>query len=99
MPNAQTKAASGGEKKERKKPVRTAPKQSDFPSKTAYFEAMLEHERKQQAEASRAKAARLDKRIGSVKGQIADLTAKYEKLVAEREALVSSEGEGETPES
>ena len=47
MPNAQTKAASNdGPKKERKKPVRTAPAQKDYPSKLAWLQAMTEHEQR-----------------------------------------------------
>ena len=100
MPNAQTKAAAtSGEKKERKAPVRKGPKLSDYPSKVAYLKAQLEFEEAEQAKANQAKVARLDKRIASAKAARDEAAAKVTALEAERQALVPSEDEAETPES
>ena len=52
-------------KKERKKPVRTAPAQKDYPNKLAWLKAMTEHEEAEAAKATAAKVARLEKRLAA----------------------------------
>ena len=74
-------------KTERKKPVRTAPAQKDYPNKLAWLKAMTEHEEAEATKANAAKVARLDKRITSKWATIAKLDAELNKLVAERVAL------------
>ena len=91
--------------KERKKPVRTAPAQKDYPTKLAWLKAMTEHEEAEAAKATAAKVARLDKRIASKKAQIAKLDAELDalqierfKLVSEDEADVPAEAEADQPQ-
>lgn len=74
-------------KTERKKPVRTAPAQKDYPTKLAWLKAMTEHEEAEATKATTAKVARLDKRITAKQDSIVTLTAELNKLVAERVAL------------
>lgn len=74
-------------KTERKKPVRTAPAQKDYPTKLAWLKAMTEHEEAEATKANAAKVTRLDKRITSKWATIAKLDAELNKLVAERVAL------------
>ena len=74
-------------KTERKKPVRTAPAQKDYPNKLAWLKAMTEHEEAEATKANAAKVARLDKRITSKWATIAKLDAELNRLVAERVAL------------
>ena len=83
---AETKATPV-KKTERKKPVRTAPAQKDYPNKLAWLKAMTEHEEAEATKATAAKVARLDKRITSKWATIAKLDAELNKLVAERVAL------------
>ena len=71
----------------RKKPVRTAPAQKDYPTKLDWLKAMTEHEEAEATKANAAKVARLDKRITSKWATIAKLDAELNKLVAERVAL------------
>jgi hypothetical protein len=78
-------------KAERKKPVRTAPAQKDYPNKLAWLKAMTEHEEAAAKEATAARVTRLDKRIASKKATIATLTAELAKLEDERAALVGND--------
>jgi hypothetical protein len=80
-------------KTERKKPVRTAPVQKDYPSKLAYLKAMLDHEEAEAAKVNAAKVARLDKRIASKKAAIETATAELAALNDERAKLVPAEPE------
>lgn len=90
---------------ERKKPVRKAPVQKDYPSKLDWLRAMTEYEEAQTATSNKAKVERLDKRIASVKAQRDELSAKLATLEAERSVLVPATpagvdadgSEGETP--
>ena len=93
---AETKASTKpAAKAERKKPVRSAPVQKDYPNKLAWLKAMTEYEEKQTAEANTAKVARLDKRIASAQATVDEATAKVTALKAERAALVPAEPEPE----
>ena len=80
-------------KKERKKPVRTAPAQKDYPTKLAWLKAMTEHEEAEAAKATEAKVARLDRQLASARSAVANATAKVIELEAERAKLVPVEGE------
>ena len=74
-------------KAERKKPVRTAPVQKDYPNKLAWLKALTEHEEAETLKVNAAKVERLDKRIAAKRSAAAELTAEIDKLVAERVAL------------
>lgn len=78
-------------KAERKKPVRTAPVQKDYPNKLAWLKAMTEHEEHEAAVTAKAKVERLDKRIASKQATIDTLVAELDKLRAERAVLVPAE--------
>lgn len=91
---AETKAAPV-KKTERKKPVRTAPVQKDYPNKLAWLKAMTEHEEEQAKVETAAKIARLDKRLASARSAVANATAKVLELEAERAKLVPAEAEDE----
>lgn len=80
-------------KAERKKPVRKAPVQKDYPNKLAWLKAMTEFEEKQANAETTAKVARLDKRIKSAQATADEATAKVAALKAERNALVPAEEE------
>ena len=80
-------------KAERKKPVRTAPVQKDYPTKLAWLKAMTEHEEAEATKANAARVARLDKRIASKKATIATLTGELAALEDERAKLVPIEEE------
>ena len=80
-------------KPERKKPVRTAPVQKDYPNKLAWLKAMTEHEERETAATNVAKVARLDKRIAAAQATADEATAKVAVLKAERAALVPVEEE------
>jgi hypothetical protein len=77
-------------KAERKKPVRQAPVQKDFPNKLAWLKAMTEYEEAATAAANKGKVERLDKRIASKKEAIATLQSELTKLETERAGLVPS---------
>lgn len=77
-------------KAERKKPVRQAPVQKDFPNKLAWLKAMTEFEEAAAAATNKAKADRLDKRIKAKREQIAALQSELTKLETERAGLVPS---------
>ena len=51
------KASTTAPAKERKKPVRTAPVQKDYPNKLAWLKAMTEHEERETKAANKAKVA------------------------------------------
>ena len=107
-PKPDSSQDKGGVKK-RKKPVRKAPVQKDYPNKLAWLKAMTEFEEAESAKINEAKVTRIDKRIKSAQAQVDELTAKVEALKAERAALVPaeeestdvdmSEGEAGTPQS
>ncbi|HQZ84093.1 MAG TPA: hypothetical protein PLB21_00505 [Actinomycetota bacterium] len=80
-------------KTERKKPVRTAPAQKDYPTKLAWLKAMTEHEEAEATKATAAKVARLDKRLASARSAVANATVKVIELEAERAKLVPVEEE------
>lgn len=82
-------ATTTAPKAERKKPVRKAPVQKDYPSKLDWLRAMTEYEEAQAATSNKAKVERLDKRIASVRAQRDELQAKLDTLVAERTSLKS----------
>ena len=91
-------------KAERKKPVRKAPVQKDYPTKLDWLRAMTEYEVAQSGVTNAAKVARLEKRIAARKAEIAKLTGELTKLVEQRDALVpageedeATEAESETP--
>ena len=88
---APAKPAAKPAKAERKKPVRTAPVQKDYPNKLAWLKAMTEHEERETAATNKAKVERLDKRIASAKAVVTEATAKVAALEAERAALVPAE--------
>lgn len=88
---AETKAATPVKKTERKKPVRTAPVQKDYPNKLAWLKAMTEHEEAESKATTAAKVARLDKRITSAQAVADEATAKVAALKAERATLVTDE--------
>ena len=80
-------------KAERKKPVRTAPVQKDYPTKLDWLKAMTEHEEAEATKATAAKVARLDKRLAAARSAVANATAKVIELETERAKLVPVEGE------
>jgi hypothetical protein len=80
-------------KAERKKPVRTAPVQKDYPNKLAWLKAMTEHEERETAATNKAKVERLDKRIAAAQATADEATAKVTALKAERAALVPAESD------
>lgn len=82
-------ATTTAPKAERKKPVRKAPVQKDYPSKLDWLRAMTEYEEAQAATSNKAKVERLDKRIASAQAQVDELTAKLNALKAERASLVT----------
>jgi uncharacterized protein involved in exopolysaccharide biosynthesis len=93
---AATKASTTTAKKaERKKPVRTAPVQKDYPSKMAWLQAMLEHEAKQSSASDEAKVKRLDKRIAAKRALIAEHETALAKLLAAKEELAPTEEDEE----
>ena len=77
--------------KKRKKPVRKAPVQKDYPNKLAWLKAMTEFEEAESAKVNEAKVTRIDKRIKSAQAQVDELTAKVEALKAERAKLVPAD--------
>ena len=89
--DATTAAAAKPEAKERKKPVRKAPVQKDYPNKLAWLKAMTEYEEEQSAASNEAKVVRLDKRIASIKAQTYELATKLELLQKERAELVPAD--------
>lgn len=86
---AETKASTAP-KAERKKPVRKAPVQKDFPNKLAWLKAMTEYEEAATAAENKGKVERIDKRIASKKEAIATLQSELTKLETERAGLVPS---------
>lgn len=84
-------------KAERKKPVRQAPVQKDYPNKLAWLKAMTEYEEAATAAANKGKVERIDKRIASKKEAIATLQSELTKLEAERADLVPSTDGGAEP--
>ena len=86
-----TTAAEAKPKAERKKPVRKAPVQKDYPNKLAWLKAMTEYEEKQTEEANAAKVARLDKRIATIESLIAGYEATLKDLKSERSTLVPAD--------
>lgn len=78
-------------KKERKKPVRTAPAQKDYPTKLAWLKAMTEHEEAEATKANAAKVTRLDKRIASKQALVNKTEAEIDALKIERFKLVPEE--------
>jgi uncharacterized protein involved in exopolysaccharide biosynthesis len=87
------KASTTAPAKERKKPVRTAPVQKDYPNKLAWLKAMTEHEERETKAANKAKVERLDKRIAAAQATADEATNKVAALKAERSALVPAEDE------
>lgn len=85
-----TKPSTTAAKAERKKPVRQAPVQKDFPNKLAWLKAMTEYEEAATAATNKAKVERIDKRIASKKEQIATLQSELKTLETERAGLVPS---------
>ena len=83
----------------RKKPVRKAPKQSDYPTRLAWLAAMVEYEEAQAKATTDAKVVRLDKRIATREGEIARLTRELHDLRHERNVLTGGEIEVELPEA
>jgi hypothetical protein len=77
-------------KAERKKPVRQAPVQKDYPNKLAWLKAMTEFEEAATAATNKAKVERIDKRIAAKKEQITTLQSELTKLETERAGLVPS---------
>ena len=69
----------------RKKPVRKAPVQKDYPTKLDWLRAMTEYEEKQAEAATKAKVARLEKRLASKQAQ-------FDKLQREVNALIDEIG-------
>ena len=72
----------------RKKPVRTAPVQKDYPTKLEWLAALVEHETKASEVTINAKLDRLAKRIKSAQATADEATAKVTALKAEHEALI-----------
>lgn len=93
MADPKVKTEAPAAKAERKKPVRKAPVQKDYPNKLAWLKAMTEFEEKQASADTAAKVARLDKRIKSAQATADEATAKVASLKAERDALVPVEEE------
>ena len=89
--DATTAAAAKPEAKERKKPVRKAPVQKDYPNKLAWLKAMTEYEEKQTEEANAAKVARLDKRIATITSLIEGYEVQLKELKSERSVLVPAD--------
>ena len=85
--------------KPRKKPVRKAPVQKDYPTKLAWLQAMTEYETKQAEAETTAKVTRLDKRIATVQARVEVLTAQLHRLRHERNVLTGGEVEVELPEA
>lgn len=92
------KKASTTEAKPRKKPVRKAPKLSDYPTRLAWLKAMTEYEEAQAKAETDAKVKRLDKRIASVQSQLEVAQAKLDRLKAERSELTDGPLEVELAE-
>ena len=86
---AETKATPV--KTERKKPVRKAPVQKDYPNKLAWLKAMTEFEEAETAKANQAKVERLDKRIASLQAHLDETRVKLGVLWLERQALAPAE--------
>ena len=74
-------------KTERKKPVRTAPAQKDYPTKLAWLKAMTEHEEAEAAKANAAKVARLEKRLAAKREAYDKLGREINELVADIDEL------------
>ena len=87
---AETKATPV-KKTERKKPVRTAPAQKDYPNKLAWLKAMTEHEEKQAEATTSARVARLEKRLASKQSQRDKLQTEINELTREIEKLAPLE--------
>ena len=86
-------AVSKPASKERKKPVRKAPVQKDYPTKLDWLKAMTEYETAQSEVTNKAKVERLDKRIASAQAVADEATAKVAALKAERATLVPAESD------
>lgn len=86
-------------KKERKKPVRKAPVQKDYPNKLAWLKAMTTYEEAQTQTTNVAKVSRLNKRIKTKKATIATLAAELRTLEQERDVLVPVKAETAAPQS
>ncbi len=82
-------------KTERKKPVRTAPAQKDYPTKLAWLKAMTEHEEAEATKANAAKVARLEKRLASKRALLDTLKREVDAIVAEIAELGGFDTEAE----
>lgn len=87
MADPKVKTEAPAAKAERKKPVRKAPVQKDFPNKLAWLKAMTEFEEKQASADTAARIARLDKRIASAKKVRDEAVTKLTALITERDQL------------
>lgn len=67
----------------RKKPVRKAPVQKDYPTKLDWLRAMTEYETKQAEATTAAKVARLEKRLASKQTQLDKLQREVNRLIDE----------------
>ena len=87
-------------KKERKKPVRTAPVQKDYPTKLDWLKAMTEHEEAEAAKANAARVARLEKRLASKRSLLDTLKREVDAIVAEIAELggFDTEAEADQPQ-
>lgn len=77
----------------RKKPVRKAPVQKDYPTKLDWLRAMTEYEEKQAEVAAAAKVARLEKRLASKQSQLDKLQREVNALIDEIGWLEVESGE------
>lgn len=82
----------------RKKPVRKAPVQKDYPTKLDWLRAMTEYETKQAEAEAEAKVARLDKRIVAKQAVLAKAQADIERLKEARRQIMGETVEVEMPE-
>lgn len=82
----------------RKKPVRKAPVQKDYPTKLDWLRAMTEYEVKQAEAEAEAKVARLDKRIIAKQAVLAKAQADIERLKEARRQIMGETVEVEMPE-
>lgn len=83
----------------RKKPVRKAPVQKDYPTKLDWLRAMTEYEEKQAEAEAAAKIARLEKRLASKQAQFDKLQREVNALSDEIDLLRLGKIELDEPEA
>jgi hypothetical protein len=93
MADTKAKPEAAPVAKERKKPVRKAPVQKDYPNKLAWLAALVEYETAATESTNKAKIERLDKRIAAKKAEIDSLEGTIISLEHERAKLLGADEE------